>query len=161
MAEQREKMTLILFSGEMDKALACFNLAVAAASMNMEVTIFFTFWGLNAIKKNEGSIKSKGVMRKMLNFMNRGGAKRLPLSKFHMFGLGKWMMKRLMRKSKFPSVDELIALAKSMGVKFIACTTTMGMMGISKDAFIPEVDSFAGAATYLTEASEGKVNLFI
>ena len=161
MTEQREKVTLILFSGEMDKALACFNLAVAAASMNMEVTIFFTFWGLNAIKKNEGSIKSKGVMRKMLNFMNRGGAKRLPLSKLHMFGLGKWMMKKLMKKSKFPSVDELIALAKSMGVKFIACTTTMGMMGISKDAFIPEVDSFAGAATYLTEASEGKVNLFI
>lgn len=161
MAEQREKLTLILFSGEMDKALACFNLAVAAASMNMDVTIFFTFWGLNAIKRNEGSIKSPGVMRKMLNFMNRGGSKRLPLSRFHMFGLGKWMMKRLMKSSKFPSVQEMIELSKSMDVKFVACTSTMGMMGISKDAFIPEVDIFAGASTYLGEAKEGKVNLFI
>lgn len=161
MAEQREKLTLILFSGEMDKALACFNLAVAAASMNMDVTIFFTFWGLNAIKRNEGGIKSPGVMRKMLNFMNRGGSKRLPLSRFHMFGLGKWMMKRLMKSSKFPSVQEMIELSKSMDVKFVACTSTMGMMGISKDAFIPEVDIFAGASTYLGEAKEGKVNLFI
>jgi len=161
MAEQREKMTLILFSGEMDKALACFNLAVGAASMGMDVTIFFTFWGLNVLKKNEGSIKSPGVMRKMLNFMNRGGAKRLPLSKFHMYGLGKWMMKRLMKNAKLPSVEEMLALAKSMDVKFVACTTTMGMMGISEEAFIPEVDSYAGVASYLAESREGKINLFI
>jgi peroxiredoxin family protein len=127
----------------------------------MEVSMFFTFWGLNIIKRNEGPLKSKGIMRKMLNFMNRGGAKRLPLSKFHMLGLGKWMMKRLMKDTRSPSVEELLALAKEMGVKFIACTNTMGMMGISKDAFIAEVDSFAGVATYLAEAKEGKVNLFI
>src|SRR3990170_2799281 len=108
-----KKLNIIVFSVEMDKALAAFFIAVGGASLGMDVTMFFTFWGLNVIKKNEGSIKSKGVMRKMLNFMNRGGAKRLPLSKFHMFGLGKWMMKRLMKKSKFPSVEELMALAKS------------------------------------------------
>ncbi|MFC2059270.1 DsrE/DsrF/DrsH-like family protein [Chloroflexota bacterium] len=161
MAEQREKMTLILFSGEMDKALACFNLAVGAASMGMDVTIFFTFWGLNVLKRNEGGIKSSGVMRKMLNFMNRGGAKRLPLSKFHMYGLGKWMMKRLMKNAKLPSVEEMIALSRSMDVRFVACTTTMGMMGISEEAFIPEVDSYAGVASYLAESREGKINLFI
>ena len=97
----------------------------------------------------------------MLNLMNRGGSKRLPLSKFHMLGMGKWMMVKLMRDAKFPSVDELIATAREAGVKFIACTTSMGIMGISKEAFIPEVDSFAGVATYLAEAKEGKVNLFI
>ena len=129
--------------------------------MGMDVTMFFTFWGLNVIKKNEGPIKSKGIMRKMLNFMNRGGSKRLPLSKFHMFGLGKWMMKRLMKDTRSPSLEEMLALAKEMGVKFIACTTTMGVMGISKEAFISEVDSFAGVPTYLAEAKEGKVNLFI
>ena len=123
--------------------------------------MFFTFWGLNIIKRNEGSIRSKGIMRRMLNFMNRGGSKRLPLSKFHMLGLGKWMMGKLMQDTKFPSVDELIAMARQMGVKFIACTTSMGIMGISKEAFIPEVDSFAGVATYLAEAKDGKVNLFI
>jgi len=123
--------------------------------------MFFTFWGLNVIKKNEGGIKSKGIMRKMLNLMNRGGAKRLPLSKFHMLGLGKRMMKKLMKDVNSPQVEELIVLAREFGVKFIACTTTMGMMGISKDAFIPEVDSFAGVATYLAHARESKINLFI
>jgi peroxiredoxin family protein len=156
-----EKVTIAMFSGDMDKALAALNIAIGAASAGMEVSMFFTFWGLNIIKRNEGSIKSKGLMRKMLNFMNRGGSKRLPLSKFHMLGLGKWMMARLMKDTRSPSVEELLALAKEMGVQFIACTNTMGMMGVSKDAFIPEVDRFAGVATYLAEAKEGKVNLFI
>ena len=156
-----EKVTLVVFSGEMDKALAAFNIAIGAASMGMEVSMFFTFWGLNIIKRNEGSIKSQGLIRKMLNFMNRGGSKRLPLSKFHMFGLGKWMMGKLMQDARFPSVDELIATAKEAGVKFIACTNTMGVMGVSKEAFIPEVDSFGGVAAYMAEAKEAKVNLFV
>ena len=158
---EKESVTLVVFSGELDKALAAFNIAIGAASMGMEVSMFFTFWGLNIIKRNEGGSKSKGIMRKMLNFMNRGGAKRLPLSKFQMLGLGKWMIGRLMRDIKSPPLEELIAMAKGMGVKFIACTTSMGMMGLGKEAFIPEVDSFAGVATYLAEAKEGKVNLFI
>jgi len=157
----KERVTLVVFSGELDKALAAFNIAIGAASMGMEVSMFFTFWGLNVIKRNEGGIKSKGIMRRMLNFMNRGGSKRLHLSKFHMLGMGTWMMKQLMKDVNFPQLDELMAMAKGMGVKFIACTTSMGLMGISKEAFIPEVDSFAGVATYLAEAKEGKVNLFI
>jgi peroxiredoxin family protein len=158
---EKESVTLVVFSGELDKALAAFNIAIGAASARMEVSMFFTFWGLNIIKRNEGGIKSKGVMRRMLNFMNRGGSKRTYLSKFHMLGMGTWMMKRLMKDVNFPSLEELIAMAKEMGVKFIACTTSMGIMGISKEAFIPEVDSFAGVATYLAEAREGKVNLFV
>ena len=156
-----DKVTLVVFSGELDKALAAFNIAVGAASSGMEVSMFFTFWGLNVIKKNEGPLRSKGLRRKMLNFMNRGGAKRLPLSRFHMLGLGKWMMLKLMKESKFPSLDEMIALAKSMDVKFMACTTSMGLMAISRDAFIPGVDSYCGVATYLAEARESKLNLFI
>ena len=157
----KESITLVVFSGELDKALAAFNIAIGAASMGMEVSMFFTFWGLNIVKRNEGAIKSRGIMRKMLNRMNRGGARRLPLSKFHMLGLGKWMMGRLMQDINFPPLEEMMALAKESGVKFIACTTTIGMMGISKEAFIPEVDSFAGAATFLGEARKGTVNLFI
>ena len=157
----KESITLIVFSGDLDKALAAFNLAIGAASMGMKVSMFFTFWGLNVIKKNEGSIKSKGLMRRMLNAMNRGGPKRLPLSKFHMMGVGTRMMKGLMKDVNFPQLEELMAMANGMGVKYIACTTSMGMMGIEKDAFIPEVDSFAGVATYLAQAREGQVNLFI
>ena len=156
-----EKMTLIVFSGDMDKALAAFNLAIGGASIGMEVSMFFTFWGLNVIKKNEGPLKSKGIMRKMLNFMNRGGAKRLGLSKFHMFGIGKWMMGKLMKDVRFPSAQELMTMAHQSGVKFIACTTSMGMMGLGKEAFIPEVDSYAGVATYLADAKDGRINLFI
>jgi len=158
---EKESVTLVVFSGELDKALAAFNIAIGAASAGMDVSMFFTFWGLNIIKRNEGGIKSKGMMRRMLNFMNRGGSKRIHLSKFHMLGMGTWMMKRLMKDVNFPPLDELIAMAREMGVKFIACTTSMGIMGISKEAFIPEVDSFAGVATYLAEAREGRVNLFI
>jgi peroxiredoxin family protein len=158
---EKEKMTLILFSGEMDKVLAAFNIALGGATSGMDVTIFFTFWGLNVIKRNEGSIKSKGIMRNMLNFMNRGGARRLPLSKFHMMGMGKSMMLGLMKDINFPQVDELMRTAKELGVKFMACTTTMGMMGIGKDAFITEVDSYAGVATYVAEARRSSINLFI
>ena len=156
-----EKMTLIMFSGDMDKALAAFNLAIGAASIGMEVSMFFTFWGLNVIKKNEGAIKSKGIMRKMLNFMNRGGAKRLGLSKFHMFGMGKWMMGKLMKETRSPTPQELMTMAHQAGVKFIACTNSMGTMGIGKDAFIPEVDTYGGVATYLADAKDGRINLFI
>jgi len=156
-----ERMTLIMFSGDMDKALAAFNLAIGAASIGMEVSMFFTFWGLNVIKKNEGPIKSKGIMRKMLNFMNRGGAKRLGLSKFHMFGMGKWMMGKLMKDTRFPSPQELMTTAHQSGVKFIACTTSMGIMGIGREAFVSEVDSYAGVATYLADAKDGRINLFI
>ena len=158
---EKEKMTIIVFSGEMDKVLAAFNVAIGGPTSGMDVTMFFTFWGLNVLKKIEGTPKSKGIMRKMLNMMNRGGATRLPLSKFHMMGLGKWMMQKLMKEINFPQVQELMTTAKEFGVKFVACTTTCGMMGLPKDAFIPEVDSFAGVATYIAIAQESKVNLFI
>jgi len=81
---EKEKLTIVMFSGNLDQALAGFIIATTAASMGMAVSIFFTFWGLNIIKKNEGGIKSQGLMRKMLNFMNRGGSRRLKLSRFNM-----------------------------------------------------------------------------
>lgn len=161
MEKEREKATIVVFSGELDKALAAFNIATTAAAMGMDVTMFFTFWGLNVIKKNEGPLRSKGLMRKMLNWLNRGGSKRLKLSKFNMLGMGTWMMKKLVREERMPSIEELIAQAKRLGVKLIACTTSMGTMGLGEDAFITEVDSFAGAATFLGEARKGTVNLFI
>jgi len=159
----KEKFTIVVFSGELDRALAAFILATTGASMGMEVSMFFTFWGLNIIKRNEGGIKSKGLMRKMLNFMNRGGSKRLKLSKFNMFGLGTWMMKRLMKDANMPSIDEFITMAHQMGVKLIACTTTCGVMGLlpEKDTFRSEVDSLTGAAYFLGEARQSKVTLFI
>ncbi len=159
----KEKMTIAVLSGDLERALAAFMLAVTGASMGMEVSMFFTFWGLNIIKKNEGSIKSKGLMKKMLNMMNRGGSKRLKLSRFNMLGLGTWMMGRLMKEANMPTIDEYIVMAKQMGVKIIACTTTCGVMGLTpeKDTFRSEIESLAGAAYFLNEARQSKVTLFI
>jgi len=157
----KEKLTLVVFSGDFDKALAAFIIATTAASMDMEVTMFFTFWGLNIVKKNEGKIKSKGILRKMLNTINRGGTKRLTLSKFNMMGAGTWMMKQLMKDIKHPTIDELITMAHDMGVKMIACTTSCGVMGLPEDSFRTEVESLAGAAYFLEEARNSKTTLFI
>ena len=157
----KEKLTMVIFSGDLDRALAAFIIATTAASMDMEVSMFFTFWGLNIIKKNEGGIKSKGLMRKMLGMMNRGGSKRLKLSKFNMLGLGTWMMKRLMKEIKTPSLDEMITMSHQMGVKLIACTTTCGVMGLEEDAFRSEVSNLAGAAYFLGEARDSRTTLFI
>jgi peroxiredoxin family protein len=158
---EKEKFTLVLFSGDLDKALAAFILATTAASMGMEVTMFFTFWGLNVIKRNEGPIQSKGWMRKMFNVLNRGGPKRLKLSKFNMLGIGTGMMKKLMKESKYPSIEEFIAMAKEMGIKMVPCSTSCGLLGQPDDAFTEGVMSQAGAAYFLGQARESKVTLFI
>lgn len=157
----KDRVTIVVFSGEMDKVLAALNIATTASAMGMEVSMFFTFWGLNVLKKDQVALRGKGLMRKMLNLMNRGAAESLPLSRFNMFGLGPWMMKKLMNESKLPSVEEMLKIAKDSGVKIIACTTTIGMMGLSKEDFIPDIDAFAGAAYFLGEAREGKMTLFI
>jgi peroxiredoxin family protein len=156
-----DKMALVVFSGDLDRALAAFILATTGASMGMEVKMFFTFWGLNIIKKNEGSIKSKGFIRKMLNLINRGGSKRLTMSKYNMMGIGTWMMKRLMKDVNMPSIDEFITMAHQMGVKFYACSTSCGVMGIPEESFRPEVEEIAGAAFFLNEARESRISLFI
>ena len=158
---EKEKMVLVVFSGELDKALAAFNIAVTGAATGMEVTMFFTFWGLNIVRKEKAKGKPAGMMRRMLGMLNKGGASRARLSKFHMCGMGTWMMKKLMRQSKMPNLQEMITLAHQSGVKFVVCTTTMALQGLTEEAFIPEVKIFAGASTYLGEAREAKVNLFI
>jgi len=159
--EEKEKLTIVVFSGDLDRALSAFMIATTGASMGMDVTMFFTFWGLNILKKNEGSWKSKGLMRKILNAINRGGAKRLTLSKFNFLGLGTWMMKRLMKEQNMPSVDEFIKTALEMGIKLVPCSNTCGIMGVPPEAFRPGVVSMAGAAFFLGEARKSKVTLFI
>ena len=156
-----DKMTIVMFSGDLDKALAGFILATTGASMGMDVQIFFTFWGLNIIKKNSGKIKSKGILRKMFNTLNRGGSKRLTLSKFNMMGLGPVMIGKLMKETKTPSMDEFIVMAHDMGVKFLACSTSCGLMGLDESAFRSEVDETVGAAYFLNEARKSKISLFI
>jgi peroxiredoxin family protein len=158
---EKEKFTLVLFSDDLDKALSAFMLATTAASMGMDVTMFFTFWGLNVIKRNDAKVRSKGIMRKMLSVMNRGGPGRLKLSKLNMLGMGTWMMKKLMKESKMPSLEELIAMAKDLGVKMVPCTNTCGIMGLPVEAFSSGILEPAGAAYFLGLARESRIALFI
>lgn len=160
-ATKPDRVTIVLLSGDLDRAMAAFIIATGAAAMGMRVTMFFTFWGLNTIRRNGASNQAKDWLRRMFGFLNKGGAERLPLSRFHFGGLGTRMMQTVMRQNKMPGVPELMQTAMELGVRFIACTTTMGLMGITKDTLIEGIDQFAGVTTYLAEAKQGSVNLFI
>ncbi len=161
MAEEKETATIVVFSGELDKALAAFNIATTAAAMGIEVTMFFTFWGLSVITKEKTIAGDKNQLQKMMGMMNKGGARRLKLSKMNMFGGGKAAMKKLMAQYNMPSLEEMIPMAIDLGVHFLACTTSMALMGLDEKDFIPEVEDFVGAATYVEIASRSKINLFI
>jgi peroxiredoxin family protein len=156
-----DRVTLVVLSGDMDRVMAAFIIATGAASMGMRVTMFFTFWGLNAIRRPGGRTRATDALRRMFGFFNKGGADRLPLSRFHFWGLGTRMMKLVMKQNRMPGVPELMEIAKDLGVKFIACTTTLGLMGITKDTLMDGIDQFAGVSTYLAEAKDAQVNLFI
>jgi len=156
-----DKVTLVLLSGDMDKAMAAFIIATGAAAMGMHVTMFFTFWGLNVIRKPGATSAAKDLLRKMFGMLNKGGADSLPLSRFNFGGMGTTMMKKVMKDNRMPGVPELIETAQDLGVKMIACTTTLGLLGISKETLIDGVDELAGVSTYLAEAKDGSVNLFI
>jgi peroxiredoxin family protein len=157
---EKEKFNIVVFSGDMDKVLASFILATTAASMNMEVRMFFTFWGLNVLRKKKFT-SGRNILQKIMNFMNKSGAGRLPLSKFNMMGLGPAMMKIMMKQAKVPGIEEFVRMSKEMGIKLVACTTTFGFMGFEKEDFIDGIDSFAGAATFLGDVREGKISYFI
>jgi len=160
-ATKPEKVTIVLLSGDLDRAMAAFIIATGAAAMGMQVTIFFTFWGLNAIRRKGAASSAKDWLRRMFGALNKGGAEMLPLSRFHFGGLGTKMMQTVMKQNRMPGVPELMQTALDLGVRFIACTTTMGLMGITKDTLIDGVDQLAGVTTYLAEAKQGSVNLFI
>lgn len=156
----KEKMTIIFFSGSLDKAMAMLILATTAASMGMEVSVFFTFWGLNFLKKKK-SFAGKNILQKMMEFMTPKNMSSLPLSDLNMLGGGAEMMKALMAKKKMPPIEEMFALAKELKVKFYACSTSCGMMGLDKDNMVEGVEDVVGAASFLSEAKNAKINLFI
>lgn len=156
-----DRVTIVVLSGEMDRVMAAFIIATGAAAMGMQVTMFFTFWGLNAVRRKGTSSAARDWLRRIFGLLNKGGADRLPLSRFHFWGLGTGMMKRVMKEHRMPDIPELMETARDLGVRCIACTTTMGLMGITKDTLIDGVDQLAGVTTYLAEARQGSVNLFV
>ncbi|MFA9465585.1 MAG: FAD-dependent oxidoreductase [Velocimicrobium sp.] len=159
-AELPQGKTLIVFSGDFDKVLASFIIANGAASMGRPVTMFFTFWGLNALRKTNAPVVKKPFIDKMFGMMMPRGTKKLKLSKMNMSGMGTAMMKRVMHDKHVDSLEDLMKQAMKNGVKLVACTMSMDVMGITKEEIIEGVE-FAGVASYLGDAEESNVNLFV
>lgn len=155
------RKTIILFSGEFDKVMAAFVIANGAAAMDDEVTMFFTFWGLNALRKDAHVPTSgKSTLQKMFGAMMPRGPKKLALSHMNFAGVGPKLMAKAMRDENVMSLDELIATAREQGVKFVACTMSMDVMGLHKEELLDGIE-YAGVASYLGDADESNVNLFI
>lgn len=159
-AELPQGKTLVVFSGDLDKALASFIIANGAAAMGRPVTMFFTFWGLNILRREAAPPVKRTLTEKMLAFMMPSHSKQLGLSKMHMFGMGPKMIRWTMDKKKISSLEELIALAKTNGVKMVACSMSMDVMGIKEEELIDGVE-MGGVAAYLGDAEQSNVNLFI
>lgn len=152
--------TMVVFSGELDKVLAAFVIANGAAAMGQQVTLFFTFWGLNALRKAKGPRVAKNLVERMFGWMLPRGADRLKLSKLNMAGLGTEMMKAVMRGKRIDSLPELMAKAQEQGVRLIACQMSMDMMGIKPEELIDGVE-IGGVATFINETDRGNASLFI
>jgi peroxiredoxin family protein/TusA-related sulfurtransferase/rhodanese-related sulfurtransferase len=152
--------TIIVFSGDLDKVLASFIIANGAAAMGRNVTMFFTFWGLNALRKSQSDPVKKPFMDKMFGAMMPKGTGKLKLSKMNMAGMGTAMMKKVMNDKNVDSLEVLMKNAMKNGVKLVACTMSMDIMGITKEELIDGIE-LAGVASYLGDAEESNVNLFI
>ena len=156
----RKSKTIIVFSNDFDRVMASFIIANGASSMDSDVTMFFTFWGLNVLRKKPAAPLRKSIMEKMFAMMMPRGASRLKLSKMNMAGLGTAMMKGVMQNKNVSSLETLIEKAKSSGVRLVACTMSMDIMGIKKEELIDGVE-LGGVAMYLDHAESGNVNLFV
>lgn len=152
--------TIIVFDGDLDKVLASFIIANGAAAMGRPVTMFFTFWGLNALRKPEKVHVKKPFIEKMFGFMMPRGTTKLKLSKMHMMGMDTKMMKKVMKSKNVSSLEDLIGQALANGVKLVACTMSMDVMGITPEELIDGVE-LAGVASYLGDAEQSSVNLFV
>ena len=151
--------TLLLFSDDMDRAFAALVIANGALAMDSPVTIFFAFWGLNILRKPASS-KGKDLLSKMFGMMMPRGPDQLKLSRMNMMGMGSSMMKYVMRKKNVMFLPELIASAKEQGVRLVACSMSMGVMGIRKDELIDGVE-IGGVGTFLAAAEKSNMTLFI
>ncbi|OCL25547.1 pyridine nucleotide-disulfide oxidoreductase [Orenia metallireducens] len=158
--DTKNKKTMVVFSGELDRAIASFIIANGAAAMGSEVTLFFTFWGLNILRKKEEVKVKKSMMDKMFGKMMPQGSEKLPLSNMNMFGMGAKMIRKVMKDKGVDSLEALIGQAKLNGVRLVACQMSMDVMGIKKEELIEGVE-VGGVASFLSDAEESNMSLFI
>lgn len=152
--------TMVIFSGDLDKAIAAFIIANGAASMGHKVTMFFTFWGLNILRKNDPPKVKKNLIERMFGFMMPRGADKLTLSKMHMAGMGSAMIKGIMKKKNVYSLPVMIQMARENGVIIQACQMSMDLMGIKKEELLDGIDN-VGVATFIHASDESNATIFI
>ena len=157
---EMKRTTIVLFSGDYDKAMAAYIIANGAAAYDHEVTIFHTFWGINALRKQEPVTVKKGFLEKMFANMMPRGAEKLGLSKMQMLGMGPKMIKHVMNKHNALTLTQLVEMAQEQDIKLVTCTMTMDLLGLQKEELLDGIE-YAGVAAYLADAEDGNVNLFI
>lgn len=157
---EKKKTTIILFSGDYDKAMAAYIIANGAAAYDHEVTIFHTFWGLNALRKDENIQVKKGLMEKVFGKMMPRGADKMGISKMNFAGFGQKMIKNIIKEHNAVPLPQLIEMAQEQDIKLVACTMTMDLLGLQQEELIDNIE-YAGVAVYLADAQEGNINLFI
>lgn len=156
-----DRAALVLFSGDLDRAIAAFIIATGAAAAGLETTIFFTFWGLSILKKKEGTAATKkDFMQKMFSMMTPGSSESLGVSKLNYFGVGASMLRTMMKQRGVQSLEELMGVARELGVRMIGCTMSMDVMGIDKEQLFDDID-LGGVAAFMGEAARARVSLFI
>lgn len=157
--EKKKKVSIVVFSGDMDKLFAAFTIATGAAASNMDVTMFFTFWGLRALKKKARTGQS--LFGRMLGVMYGGDINRATPSKMRFGGIGRWIFKKMMKAKNVTSLPELRQTSIDLGVKMYGCQMSMEVMEIPREKMIDEVADCVGVAFYIEQAQQADVTLFI
>jgi len=159
---RKDQLSIAVVSGDMDKVLAAMVISIAAAAMDTQVKLFFSFWSLSALRNPTKNPKGKDFISKMFGLMLPNGKNKLKLSKMNMCGMGPMMIKMLMKKQNVMSLERMFLEAGELGIEIIVCEMSMGLMGFKKEEMIdyPHL-SYAGAATFVADAGESSIQLFI
>lgn len=158
----KDQMSIVVFSGDLDKLLAALIIATGATAMDTKVKLFFTFWATAALRDKNKNIKGKNFISKLFGLMLPKGSKKVKLSKMNMMGMGTSMMKNLMKKNNVASLDEMLKTAGELGVEINICEMSMELMGFKKEEMIDYPNmNICGVASFLIDAEESKVQLFI
>ena len=157
--QPEDKVSMVVFSGELDKVLAALVIATGAAAVGQEVSMFFTFWGLNALKK-DSRLAGKNFFEKMMGVMSPVGTKQLPVSKMNYFGVGAQMLRKMMKDKNVASIEEMMDLARELGVKMTACEMSRDVMGIHDDELIDGLEA-GGVGSFLGDSLTSKASFFI
>jgi len=159
---KENKLSMIVFSGDLDKIIAAFIIGTGAVAMGMEVVMFFTFWGTPVLRDKKKKVRKEGFLPKMFGKMLSKGPDKLKLSNMNMMGMGTSMIKSLMKKKNVASIEDMIKLAGELGVRIFICEMSMDLMGFKREEMIdyPNLE-YCGVATFLAEAQNSKIQLFI